>query len=180
MEREDRELVDRFQQGDEVAFNQLVMRHRQSVYFLALGLLNSVEDAEDLAQDAFVRAYEGMKKFRSHSSFRTWIYRITLNLCLNEIRKRKVRQMFSLESLGLATISRDKKPDEAMEHAERHQVLNEAIAKLPPKQKQVFVLRHFSELPHAEIAEIMGRNVGTIKANYFQAIQKLRSALSKI
>jgi RNA polymerase sigma-70 factor (ECF subfamily) len=180
MEREDRELVDRFQSGDETAFNQLVMRHRQAVYFLALGLVNSVEDAEDLAQDVFVRAYEGLKKFRGHSSFRTWIYRITLNLCLNEIRKRKVRKMFSLESLGLVTNGRDKNPEEAVECAERYQVLNEAIAKLPPKQKQVFVLRHFSELPHAEIAEIMGRNVGTIKANYFQAVRKLRSTLSTI
>lgn len=180
MEREDRELVDRFKHGDETAFNHLVMRHRQTVYFLALGLLNSVEDAEDLAQDAFVRAYEGLKKFRGHSSFRTWIYRITLNLCLNEIRKRKVRHIFSLESLGLTAISRDRSPDEAVEHDERHRALNSAIVQLPPKQRQVFVLRHYSELPHAEIAEIMGRNVGTIKANYYQAVRKLRSALSKI
>ena len=174
---DDRELVARFHRGDETAFNELVARHRQEIYFLALGLVGTREDAEDLAQDAFVRAYTALPKFRGKSSFHTWLYRIALNLCLNEIRKRKIRYMMSLENLGIPLISKDVKPDEMVENSERHQHLLSAVGKLPPRQKRVFVLRYFAEMPHAQIAEIVQRDVGTVKANYFQAIQKLRTAL---
>ena len=177
MEYDNQELVARFQGGDETAFNELVSRHRQEIFFLALGLVGTREDAEDLAQDAFVRAYESLPKFRGQSSFRTWLYRIALNLCLNEVRKRKVRQLMSLDSSGTTMVSREVKPDEAMEEAERHQRLAAAVGKLPPKQKRVFALRYFSEMPYAEIAEMLDREVGTVKANYFQAIQKLRAVL---
>ncbi len=177
MEYDDQALVARFQGGDETAFNELVSRHRQEIFFLAMGLVGAREDAEDLAQDAFVRAYEALPKFRGKSSFRTWLYRITLNLCLNEIRKRKVRQLMSLDNPGIPLVSREAKPDEALEEAERHQQLMAAMGKLPPKQKRVFVLRYFSEMSHVDIAEILNREVGTVKANYFQAIQKLRAVL---
>ena len=179
MDLEDRELVVRFQRGDETAFNELVARHRQEVYFLALGLTGTREDAEDLAQDAFVRAYEGLLKFRGRASFRTWMYRIALNLCLNEIRKRKIRQMLSLENVGFMLASRERGADEVVEGEERQQRLMAAIGRLPPKQKRVFILRYFAELPHGEIAEITGREVGTVKANYFQAVQRLRRYLAE-
>lgn len=177
MEYDDQALVARFQGGDETAFNELVTRHRQDIYFLALGFVGSRDDAEDLAQDAFVRAYESLPKFRGQSSFRTWLYRIALNLCLNEVRKRKVRRLISLDNPGTPIISREAKPDEKIEETERHQQLAAAVGKLPPKQKRVFALRYFSELPYAEIAETLDREIGTVKANYFQAIQKLRAAL---
>ena len=179
MDLEDRELVIRFQRGDEAAFNELVACHRQEIFFLTLGLTGTREDAEDLAQDAFVRAYEGLLKFRSQSSFRTWMYRIALNLCLNEIRKRKIRQMLSLDSVGLTLASQERGPDELVESEERRQRLMAAIGRLPPKQKRVFILRYFAKLPHREIAEIMGRELGTVKANYFQAVQRLRGYLAE-
>jgi RNA polymerase sigma-70 factor (ECF subfamily) len=103
-----------------------------------------------------------------------------LNLCLNELRKRRIRQVFSLESLGSVLPSRDRGPDEMVESDERQRELMAAIQRLPPKQKRVFILRYFGELSHRGIAEITGREVGTVKANYFQAIQKLRTALSRL
>jgi RNA polymerase sigma-70 factor (ECF subfamily) len=177
MEYDDQALVARFQGGDETAFNELVTRHRKDIYFLAMGLVGTQDDAEDLAQDAFVRAYESLPKFRGQSSFRTWLYRIALNLCLNEVRKRKVRRLISLDNPGTPIVSREAKPDEAIEEAEQQKQLAAAVGKLPPQQKRVFALRYFSEMTYAEIAETLDRKIGTVKANYFQAIQKLRAAL---
>lgn len=175
-ERDDRELVEAAINGREEAFNQLVMRHRLALYHTAVGLLNNAEDAEDICQDAFVKAYEGLGSFRASSSFYTWLYRICVNLCLNRLRARKVRSFLRLDQEELVLPSSDT-ADMPTEQAEFFDKARHAIAKLPDKQRAVFILRYFRELPHAEIAEIMDRDVGTIKANYHQAIKKLQTAL---
>ena len=105
----------------------------------------------------------------------TWLYRIAVNLCLNRIRRRKVRTFFGLEQVAASLIV--PAADEPAELNELNKRLRKAISELPEKQRAVFILRHFRELPHAEIAKIMDRDVGTIKANYFQAIRKLRAKL---
>ncbi len=175
-EREDRDLVEAAQAGREEAFNQLVMRHRKALYHTAIGLLGSADDAEDVCQDAFVKAYESLGSFRASSTFYTWIYRICINLCLNRLRARKVRSFLRLdqEELALPAVETADLPTEQAEFLDK---ARHAIAKLPDKQRAVFILRYFRELPHAEIAEIMDRDVGTIKANYHQAIKKLQLSL---
>lgn len=163
------------QAGSERAFNELVLKYRKNVYLTAVGMIGDADDAEDIAQDVFVKAYESLSLFRGDSAVYTWLYRITVNLCLNRLRKRKVRSFFGLEE-----ISQTLAVPEAAESAELQELnkrLRKAISELPEKQRAVFILRHFHELPHAEIAKIMDRDVGTIKANYFQAIQKLRAKL---
>ncbi|MBL0060188.1 MAG: RNA polymerase sigma factor [bacterium] len=175
-ERDDRELVLAAQAGREEAFNQLVLRHRKSLYHTAIGLLGNADDADDICQDAFIKAYEGLGRFRATSSFYTWLYRICVNLCLNKLRTRKVRLFFRLDHDELVLPATDT-ADMPTEQAEFLGKARYAIAKLPDKQRAVFILRYFRELPHADIAEIMDRDVGTIKANYHQAIKKLQAEL---
>ncbi len=173
---EDSELVKDFQAGNERAFNELVIRHRKGIYYLALGMVGSHDDAEDLAQEAFVRAYQSLKKFKGKSSVYTWLYRITVNLCLNHLRTRRTRSFIGLEKIEAVMPGGDE-TDAPTELRELSETAQKAIQELPPKQRAVFILRHFQGLPHAEIAGIMGREEGTIKANYFQAVRKLRQAL---
>lgn len=175
-ERDDRQLVEAAQSGREEAFNQLVLRHRQALYHTAVGLLGNADDADDICQDSFIKAYEGLGSFRAESSFYTWLYRICVNLCLNKLRSRKIRTFLRLDNdeLVLPAIESADMPTEQAEFLGK---ARHAIAKLPDKQRAVFILRYFRELPHAEIAEIMDRDVGTIKANYHQAIKKLQKEL---
>jgi len=174
---DDTELIRRFQAGEESAFNELVRKYQQPVYTALHRLLNSHEEAEDLSQETFIKAYTGLKNFRGDSSFFTWIYRIATNLGLNALRRRQLRRILSLDSIGLTLTSRTPGPDRQVEDRETQEILSRAIDRLPPKQKLVFTLRYFENLPHAEIARIMNRNVGTIKANYHQAIRKLQKAV---
>jgi len=173
---EDLELVRQFQAGSERAFNELVLKHRRGVYMTAVGLLNNHDDAEDITQEVFLKVYASIGSFRGDSAVYTWIYRICVNLCLNAIRKRKTRSFFGLESLAAATPEADR-ADADLDIAEFNEKSRKAIASLPEKQRAVFILRHFRGLPHAEIARIMDRDEGTIKANYFQAVKKLKARL---
>ncbi|MCB9357047.1 MAG: sigma-70 family RNA polymerase sigma factor [Calditrichaeota bacterium] len=175
-ERDDSQLVRAAQEGRDDAFNILVLRHRKSVYHTVLGMVGDRDDAEDLTQDAFVKAYESLGSFRAGSSFYTWLYRIAVNLSLNRLRTRKVRSFFRLDNEDIVLPSADS-TDLPVEQAELMQKARAAILKLPDKQRAVFILRYFRELPHAEIAAIMDRDIGTIKANYHQAIRKLRDQL---
>lgn len=135
------------------------------------------EEAEDLSQEVFLKAYDGLHGFRGDASFLTWIYRIAINLTLNHLRKRKLKQFLSLENIGLTISSRNPSPEQFLEIRETEERLARAIERLPKKQKLVFNLRYFQKLPHAQIADILNRDVGTIKANYHQAIQKLKKAM---
>ena len=117
------------------------------------------------------------KTFRGDSAFFTWLYRIAVNLSLNALRKRRMRQLLSFETVGMTIASRDPQPDRQLEKQEILEKISDAINKLPNKQKMVFTLRYHQGLPHSEIARIMGRDEGTIRANYHQAIRKLQKAV---
>ena len=174
--RKDLELIKEFQAGREQAFNELVLRHRRGVFVTAAGMLGNESDADDVAQEVFLKAYSALKDFRGESAFYTWIYRITVNHCLNRLRSRKTRSFFGLESVEQIMPSSER-ADSGAEANEFQKLARKAISELPEKQRIVFILRHFHELPHAEIAKIVDREVGTIKANYFQAVRKLRDKL---
>ena len=174
--QDDLDLVREFRAGSERAFNELALKHRQAVYWTAISLLGNADDAEDTTQEVFIKAFKSMDTFRGDSAFYTWLYRITVNLCLNQLRKRKVRSFFGLEQVA-ATLPEARKADEDLEISELSIRARQAISELPDKQRAVFILRHFRGLPHAEIAKIMDRDEGTIKANYFQAVRKLRIKL---
>ncbi len=174
--RKDLELIKEFQTGREQAFNELVLRHRRGVFVTAAGMLGSDQDADDIAQEVFIKVYSALKDFRGESAFYTWVYRITVNLCLNRLRSRKTRSFFGIDTIEQVMPSSES-ADRGAEANELNKLARKAISELPEKQRIVFIMRHFHELPHAEIAKIVDREVGTIKANYFQAVRKLRKSL---
>ena len=143
--KDDRKLVDDFKRGDEQAFNELVRSYQQPVYQTARRLLGSHEEAEDLSQEVFVKAYRKLKDFRGDSSFFTWIYRITVNLSLNALRKQKIRRAFSLENAGLSIASRTPGPDQRIERDETLRAINEALEL--PRRRHVVDGRRYEETP---------------------------------
>jgi RNA polymerase sigma-70 factor (ECF subfamily) len=131
----------------------------------------------DLAQEAFVKAYHSLKDFREEASFSTWLYRIAVNLCLNFTQRDKFRSFILLEEMSQPVLSKDS-PLKDLEQKELNQAIDRAVLNLPGKQRAVFILRHYQELSHSEIAKILDKSEGTIKANYFQAVKKLKKSLA--
>jgi len=126
---DDRELVREAQAGSERAFNEIVLKYRKSVYTTAVGLIGDADEAEDIAQDVFVKAYESIATFRGDAAVYTWLYRITVNLCLNRLRKRKVRSFFGLDVVAQTLAAPSS--DEPAELRELNGKLRKAISELP-------------------------------------------------
>jgi RNA polymerase sigma-70 factor, ECF subfamily len=170
----DAELVERVRGGDARAFDALVGRHMQRAFGVAYRLLGHREDAEDLVQDAFIAALEGLDSFDAGRSFGAWFYRIVVNRGLNARKARAVRRT---EELPLEVTSAEPLPDRVAEQRELRERLQAALAALPEKQRiavQLFELEGFSG---AEVAEILDIPAGTVRWHLHQARQALRSAL---
>lgn len=172
---DERTLVSAVVSGQRAAFDVIVERHRRVVYQVCFRLMGNHEDASDLAQDAFIRAYRAMGKFKGDSSLGTWLYRIAVNVCLNRLAL-KTPQTEALE-LTQHVDTRREPPDEPVLRGERAAMVKAAIARLPKKQRATVILRVYHELPHDEIAAILGSSVGAVKANFFHALNNLRRLL---
>lgn len=172
----DHELVARCLGGHTGAFDVIVERHRRSVYQLCYRFVGNHEDASDLSQDVFLRAYRGLKKFRGQSSVATWLYRIGVNVCLNRVSVKtpKSEPLEDRQHVDTHTES----PSDRVLRGERAARVRAAVAELPPKQRTVLVLRIYQELSHQEIADIVGSSVGAVKANVFHALRNLRKLLT--
>lgn len=166
-------LIQKFKSGDEQAFNQLVLRYQEKIYWIVRRMLPDHADADDITQNVFIKAYQSLRSFKGDSSFYTWIYRIAINLSLNEIRRKKLRRTFSLDEETVHFSVEEENPLEQLESEERKKLIQRAIDVLPEKQKKVFVLRYFDELPYEEISKILHTSVGGLKANYFHAVKKI-------
>ncbi|HEX9913186.1 MAG TPA: sigma-70 family RNA polymerase sigma factor [candidate division Zixibacteria bacterium] len=171
------ELIRRFKQGEEKAFNELVSLYKKGIFNLVFRMVRNQEDAMDLAQEVFVKVYHSLKDFRGESSFSTWLHRIAVNLSLNFTQRDRFRSFISLPDLTQPILSSNS-PLKDYEKKELDKAIDQAVLSLPKKQKAVFVLRHYQELQYSEIAEVMGKSEGAVKANYFQAIKKLRKSLA--
>jgi RNA polymerase sigma-70 factor, ECF subfamily len=171
----DFELIDRVLNGNRLAFEELVNRYKKSVYYLTYRMVHDYEDAADLSQETFLKAYQGLRKFKRQSSFHTWLYRITINLCINHLRKKKSRRYVGLENVRTV-----KEPDvlDKLELDELRETVNEAVHALPEKQRAAVILRIYHGLSHKEISDILNCSVGTVKANYFHAIRNLRKSIN--
>ncbi len=173
----DAELVESCLAGRRESLDVLVERHQRHVYQLCYRFVGNHEDASDLAQDVFVRAYRGLKGFKGQASLGTWLYRIAVNVCLNKVAA-KTPKPGSLDPLLAASDERIASPDEsasdAVLRAERAVQVRAAIARLPKKQRSTLILRVYHELPHEEIAGILGSSVGAVKANFFHALNNLK------
>jgi len=175
---EDATLVARFLDGDEQAFTRLVTKYRRQVYAIAWRFTRSHEEADDLAQETFVKAYENLKSFRGESGFRTWLLRITTNLSINLKNSGRVTKDSGEAPEEQNLPGADTRPLEALIDQQDNRALYQAIATLPPKQKQTILLKTFREMSCKEVARIMGCSVGTVKANTFNALKRLEKIMN--
>ncbi|MEI6667924.1 MAG: sigma-70 family RNA polymerase sigma factor [Acidobacteriota bacterium] len=164
--------------GRTEAFDQIVERHRRSVYQLCYRFVGRHEDAMDLSQDVFFRAYRGLRRFRGDASLATWLYRIGVNVCLNKVSVR-TRFLASLDDAAPIAAGGESAVD-AVLRRERACRVRAAVAKLPRKQRATLILRIFQELPHKQIAGILGTSEGAAKANLFHALTNLKRALTGV
>jgi RNA polymerase sigma-70 factor (ECF subfamily) len=169
----DLELVELFQQGNEAAFNELVRRYQEKVYWIARRFVNDHDQADDVVQEVFVKVYSALKQFRGESSVYTWLYRITVNVALNALRKQRIKNFIRIDEFFETAEDESEQPDAIVERDEQQALIEEAIARLPEKQKAVFILRYHEELPYEEISHILNTSVGGLKANYFHAAKKI-------
>src|SRR5262245_44912872 len=169
------ELVAACLEGQPGAFDLIVERHRRSVYQLCYRFVANHEDASDLSQDVFLRAYRGLKNFRGQASLSTWLYRIGVNVCLNRI---------SVKAPPSEPIESQQHVDGASESASERVIRDEraarvraAVARLPAKQRAALILRMYHDMSHQEIADAVGSSVGAVKANVFHALNSLKRML---
>jgi RNA polymerase sigma-70 factor, ECF subfamily len=174
---QERELIQRFQGGESWAFDRLMEKHQERVYRIAFGMLGDHDSAADIVQEVFIRAFRSLKKFRRDSSLSTWLHRITVNLSIGEIRKRKVRNHLSLTSFTERLRSPIGRPSKELDRKDDQERIQKAVEKLPPRQRAIFVMRHDEDLSHVEIAAALELSEGAVRASYFQALKKLREEL---
>ena len=175
-------LLRRACKGDVQAFEELMQSHESRIYAIALRMMGNRDDAQDCAQEAMVRIYSAMGSFKGQSALATWIYRITMNTCLDELRRRKARKVTSLDSLvdnGWSPTDTGDTPEEHGLRVEKQNALNQAIQSLPDDMRAAIILRDVKGYSYDEIASILDANVGTIKSRISRGREKLREILSK-
>ncbi len=177
MDPEDLRLVEAFRRGEESAFTALVIKYREGVYRVARRMLGSHEDAADATQEVFVRVYRALPRFDGRSRVYTWLYRITVNLCL-DARARLSRMPLVDDEDAADALPGGAMTEHQTEGREVGRLVARAVNTLPPRQRAMAVLRLYQDLPYVDIARIMGCSEGTVKATMFAALRKLRSALT--
>jgi RNA polymerase sigma-70 factor, ECF subfamily len=173
---DDRALVEAFLGGRRDAFDMIVQRHRRQVYQVCFRFVNNHEDASDLTQDVFIRAFKGLRNFKGDSALGTWLYRVGVNACLNRaaLKKTPVEPLDAAQHMD----TRADDPLDRVLRGERDAAVRAAIEQLPPKQRATLVLRVYQDLSHQEIAETLGSTVGAVKANFFHALGNLKRILA--
>jgi RNA polymerase sigma-70 factor, ECF subfamily len=174
LREDDRAAVAASQRGERQAFDVLVEKYQRDIYRLCYRYVNDHQDANDMAQEVFVKAYRALGRFRGDSSFSTWLYRIAVNTCLNFRASRRPPAVELPDALP------DRAPGalESLERDERSRLVREAVSRLPEKQRATLILKVYHELTHEEVATILGSSVGTVKANVFHALGNLRKMLA--
>ncbi len=178
-------VVQRVQAGEVGAFDQLVLRYRERVYGVVYNMTSNREDAADLTQDAFIKAFKSINRFQGQSSFFTWLYRIAVNSALSRLRKAKLRTFFSFEKIVeddkttevLAQLTDKNGVDRDVYVRELQEKLNEAMQKLSIKHRTVVTLFEIDGLSHEQIAEAAGCSVGTVRSRLHYAKQILQAEL---
>ena len=175
--RDDQALIAAVQQGDAAAFEEIVERHRRAVYQVCYRFVNSHEDASDLAQETFVRAWKGLPNFKGDSALSTWLYRIAVNVSLNRVSARRP-DTEPLDPDGFVDTAGEA-PGANLFREERATAVRRAIAALPRKQRATLILRAYHDMSHQEIADVLGSSVGAVKANFFHALANLKKILGR-
>lgn len=180
----DRDPVARAKRGDQEAFEQLVLAEQNRVYTLCVRMVGDREEGADLAQEAFLKAWQGLRSFHGESSFSTWVYRLAVNVCIDHLRRRQRRQnvegAVSLDDedsgwADPADLAQD--PHRRLEEAERRRALERGLEQLPDHQRQILVLRELSGLSYQEIGQELGLDLGTVRSRIARARMALRKIL---
>lgn len=171
----DLELVGKVKAGDKRAFSELVKRHQRSVLRLSLRFVKDMDTAEDVTQEAFIKAYEKLNSFEGRASFKSWLFQIAVNTARNKIREWK-RDVVDIDDVQLAV---DAEAETTLVHTAVADILHNEVEKLPFKQKTALVLRVYEDLSFNEIADIMECPYDTAKANYRHALLKLRQTFEQ-
>jgi len=185
-EPDDFTLVKRAKDGDMGAYDELIRRYQQRVYATVYQMTSNHEDANDLTQEAFIKAYRALNSFKGDASFYTWVYRIAVNRTINFLKTRKNKVHMSLNDMDfnaehdpdMVALVSDRTPRRDASLAELQEKLNAAMQKLSDSHRLVVTLHDIQGLPHEEIAEIMDCNVGTVRSRLFYARQQLQALLS--
>ena len=180
-------LVKAAQRGDMLAFEELVARHRDKIYARCYTMLRNEDAALDLSQEAWVKAWQRLAQFQGDSSFATWATRITINVCLDQLRKNKRQRAESIEELNEESGGVERQmpvvtvnPTERLERGELRQKIDEALGKLTDEHRSVLVLKEFQEMEYKEIAKTVGCSIGTVMSRLFYARRKMAALLAEL
>ncbi|MBU6402918.1 MAG: sigma-70 family RNA polymerase sigma factor [Verrucomicrobia bacterium] len=181
----DEALVRTAQRGDMLAFEELVYRHRDKIYARAFSMLRNEDEAVDLSQEAWVKAWQRLKQFQGESSFVTWITRIVINLCLDQLRKHKRQRAESIEQLNEESGGVERQlpvltpnPTERLERSELRQRIDRALGQLSAEHRTVLILHEFEEMEYKQIAKVMRCSIGTVMSRLFYARRKMAVLLA--
>ena len=181
----DQQLVKRSQRGDTEAYEELVARHRDKVYARAFSMMRNEDDAFDLSQEAWIKGWQRLKQFQGDSSFATWMTRITINLCLDLMRKQKRQRAESIEQMSEETGGVERQmpvittnPTEGLERLELRKRIDQAMTQLSEAHRTVLILHEFEELEYKAVAKVMKCSLGTVMSRLFYARRRMASLLA--
>jgi RNA polymerase sigma-70 factor (ECF subfamily) len=184
---DDQTLVRAARQGDMAAFEELVARHRDKIYARAYSMMRNEEEAVDLSQEAWVKGWQRLGQFHGESSFGTWMTRVVINLCLDQLRKQKRQRTESIEAMDEESGGVERQmpvvtlnPTAGLERAELRQRIDQALGLLSHEHRTVLVLHAFEEMEYKEIARTMGCSIGTVMSRLFYARRKLAVLLADL
>jgi len=186
MEKNDQQIIDQICSGDVAAFQVLVERYKRKIYYLAYDMLGDQHEAEDVSQEVFIKVFRSLKNFRRDAKMSSWIHQITANTCIDVLRKKKAKPQTNLEDFDqiplsdspAGTGSRFHSPEASAEAALMQDKINEALVKVTPRERTVFIMRHYNDLKINEIADALSVSSGTVKSLLFRALKKLRKEMS--
>ncbi len=179
-------LIERARQGEKTAFRELVERYKKRIYYLSLDLTGNHHDAEDLSQEVFIKAYRSLKNFRGDAKFSSWLYRIAVNTCISQSRKKSYAAMTLQENFEQEASERrsadgesfGQNPEKSAEAGLMKKNIEAALQQLTPRERSIFVLRHYHDLPLKDIADTLKITLGTVKSLHFRAVKRLRKELA--
>src|SRR5215475_13567217 len=184
---DDATLVRAAQRGDMTAFEELVARHRDKIYARAFSMMRNEEEAIDLSQEAWVKGWQRLAQFQGEASFGTWMTRIVINLCLDQLRKQKRQRTKSIEAMSEESGGVERQmpvvtvnPTAGLERSELRQRIDRALAQLSHEHRTALVLHEFEEMEYKEIAKTMGCSIGTVMSRLFYARRKMAALLADL
>ncbi|HTX22013.1 MAG TPA: sigma-70 family RNA polymerase sigma factor [Candidatus Aquilonibacter sp.] len=180
-------LVKLARRGNLKAFEELVARHRDKIYARAVSMVRNEDDAIDLSQEAWVKGWQRLKQFQGESSFATWMTRIVINLCLDQLRRQKRHRVESIQEMDDESGGAERQmpvvtvnPTERLERSELRNVIDVALGKLSAEHRTVLVLHEFEEMEYKEIAKTVGCSIGTVMSRLFYARRKMAALLAEL